>query len=177
MRRLDRVAIIARWKPVHIGQAPVLRGLCDCAEQAIIGIGSSNRYDLRNPFTVAETADMIRLVLEPRTNYTLLEVPDLDDGPRWRRMVLGMVGSADRFFTDNPYVASLLGDDYDVAVGHVAQAAGDCTAGVRQIDARLVNVDRLEAYARWKRVDQLHVQRRRWSVVGHGDRVGQQVAG
>ena len=112
-----RVGMIARWKPVHLGHAPVLRGLCRCAGHALIGIGSANRYDLRNPFTVSETTEMIELVLyqlSGRPSYTIIPVPDLDDGPRWRIMVLEMLGHLDIFFTDNPYVASLLGDDYRV---------------------------------------------------------------
>jgi len=111
---VDRIAMIARWKPVHLGQAPVLRGLCASAEHAIIGIGSSNRYDVRNPFTAAETAEMIRLVLAERDNYEIVEVPDLDDGPRWRAMVVGMLGELDLFVTDNPYVAWLMETIYEV---------------------------------------------------------------
>jgi nicotinamide-nucleotide adenylyltransferase len=106
--------MVARWRPVHLGQAPVLRALCDRATTALIGIGSSNRYNARNPFTIEEIADMIRLVLADRTNYQLVPVPDLDDGPRWRTMVLELFGSLDLFVTDNPYVAGLLGASYRV---------------------------------------------------------------
>ena len=106
--------MIARWQPVHRGHVPVLRALCDCASQALIGIGSSNRHDFRNPFTLEETVDMIHLALSGRDNYALIPVPDLDDGPRWRAMVVDLFGSLDRFVTANPYVASLLGSDYDV---------------------------------------------------------------
>lgn len=107
-----RLGMIARWKPVHLGQAAVLRALCERASHALIGVGSSNRYNARNPFTLAETEDMLRLTLAGRENYTLIPVPDLDDGPRWRLMVLGLFGALDVFVTDNPYVASLLKDDY-----------------------------------------------------------------
>ncbi len=107
-----RIAMVARWKPVHLGHVPVLRALCSCADRAFIGIGSSNRYNARNPFTLEETMEMLQLVLASHSNYTLVPVPDLDDGPRWRLMVLGMFGSLDAFVTDNPYVASLLRDDY-----------------------------------------------------------------
>ena len=51
--------MVARWKPVHLGHAAVLRALCDRGEQALIGVGSANRYDARNPFTVAETREML----------------------------------------------------------------------------------------------------------------------
>jgi nicotinamide-nucleotide adenylyltransferase len=106
--------MVARWRPVHLGQAPVLKALCQHADLALIGIGSANRYNLRNPFTLQETIDMIKLVLADYQNYTLIPVPDLDDGPRWRRMVLDLFGSLDLFFTDNPYVASLLAEDYAI---------------------------------------------------------------
>jgi nicotinamide-nucleotide adenylyltransferase len=61
---IHRVGMIARWKPVHTGQVAVLRALCQSAEQVVIGIGSSNRYNARNPFTLEETKDMLKLVLE-----------------------------------------------------------------------------------------------------------------
>jgi nicotinamide-nucleotide adenylyltransferase len=114
VKELDRIGMVARWRPVHLGHAPVLRALCECASQALIGIGSSNRYDVRNPFTLEETVDMIRLVLAGRQNYTLIPVPDLDDGPRWRVMVIELFGALDLFVTDNPYVTSLLSEDYTI---------------------------------------------------------------
>lgn len=110
----ERLGMVARWRPVHLGQAPVLRALCRHSDHTLIGIGSSNRYNLRNPFTIEETCDMINLVLAGWENYTLIPVPDLDDGPRWREMVLNLFGPLDLFVTDNPYVASLLENDYTI---------------------------------------------------------------
>lgn len=117
-----RIAMIARWKPVHVGQAAVLRALCNAAGQVSIGVGSSNRYNARNPFTYEETEAMLRLVLGEipiagdgdgsRVNYAIIPVPDLDDGPRWRVMVKEMLGELDVFVTDNPYVAALMKDEY-----------------------------------------------------------------
>jgi hypothetical protein len=37
--RFDRIGMVARWRPVHRGHAPVLRALCDRASQALIGTG------------------------------------------------------------------------------------------------------------------------------------------
>ena len=113
-RVFQKIAMIARWKPVHNGHLPVLRAFCQGAEQAIIGIGSANRYNLRNPFTLAETIDMLKLALEGFENYTLVPVPDLDDGARWRDMVKELLGSLDLFVTANPYVFSLLKEDYRI---------------------------------------------------------------
>lgn len=107
--------MVARWKPVHLGHAAVLRGLCGRAGQALIGIGSSNRYSLRNPPTLDETTEMIRRVLGDRGNYSLVPVPDLDDGQRWRELVLRLFGPLDLFVTANAYVAHLLEVDYRIA--------------------------------------------------------------
>ena len=112
--RVERIGIVARWQPVHNGHLPVLRALCDCADQAIIGIGSSNRHGVRNPFSLLETADMIQLVLDGRENYTLLPVPDLGDGPRWSAMIVELFGPLDLFVTANPYVWSLLTGKYEL---------------------------------------------------------------
>lgn len=110
--QINRIGMVARWKPVHLGHTPVLRGLCEPADHALIGIGSANRYNLRNPFTLAETEEMLHMVLAGWDNYTLIPVPDLDDGPRWRTMILDLFGSLDYFVTANPYVANLLKADY-----------------------------------------------------------------
>ena len=112
INHLKRVGMIARWRPVHRGHASVLCALCDRADEALIGIGSANRYNARNPFTLDETRQMIQLVLADRENYQLIPVPDLDDGPRWREMVIALFGHLDLFVTDNPYVENLLAKDY-----------------------------------------------------------------
>ena len=115
MLGIGRVGMIARWRPVHLGHAAVLRALSESAREAVVGIGSSNRYDIRSPFTAEEAADMIRLVLERRSNVRLVLVPDLDNGPRWRDMVVEMLGPLDLFVTDNAYVGSLLDGRYSIA--------------------------------------------------------------
>jgi len=107
-----RIGMIARWKPVHRGHWVTLRTLCKTADKLLIGIGSSNRYNVRNPFTAVETEEMLRLSLDDLNNYEIIWVPDLDDGPRWREMVRNLFGDLDLFVTDNPYVNSLLEKDY-----------------------------------------------------------------
>ena len=113
--RYARIGMIARWRPVHLGHSAILRVLCQRGGEVLIGIGSSNRYNLRNPFTLEETQHMIELVLSDFRNYRIIAVPDLDDGPRWRGMVREQFGALDLFVTENPYVTSLLKDDYRIA--------------------------------------------------------------
>jgi nicotinamide-nucleotide adenylyltransferase len=112
--KVARLAMVARWKPVHLGHAAVLESLVARADHAFIGIGSSNKYDVRNPFTADETEEMLRLVLAPRTNFSLVRVPDLDHGPRWRAMLKDLFGPLDLFVTENGWVVELLRDDYQV---------------------------------------------------------------
>lgn len=111
---VERIAMVARWKPVHLGHAAVLRGLSDAGRQVIIGIGSSNKYDARNPFSAAETAAMIGRVLAGRSNYTVIEVPDLGNGPKWRLMVRELCGPLDAFVTANDYVHGLMEEFYPI---------------------------------------------------------------
>jgi nicotinamide-nucleotide adenylyltransferase len=112
--RFARIGMIARWKPVHLGHAAILRALASGADEVLIGIGSSNRVNLRNPFTAEETRAMLTLVLDGAPHVNVVDVPDLDDGPRWRAMVVEVFGDLDAFVTANPYVARLLENDYRV---------------------------------------------------------------
>jgi nicotinamide-nucleotide adenylyltransferase len=118
-KRYQRIGMIARWRPVHLGQVAVLRALSQSAEYVLIGIGSSNRYNARNPFTLEETEAMLRLALGEqgflRAEVEIIPVPDLDDGPRWRLMVKDLFGELDLFVTDNRYVANLMQELYRLA--------------------------------------------------------------
>ena len=116
------VGLVARLKPLHNGAQLMLESACENAEHVKIGIGSSNRYDLRNPFTAEESAAMVHACLRPKyTNYEIMYVPDfghLDpayhDGQQWRRYIKEHFGKLDAFITGNDYVANLLKGDYHV---------------------------------------------------------------
>lgn len=113
-KRYQRAGTVARWKPVHLGHAAMLEALCDHAGHVLIGIGSANRRDARNPFTARETADMIEIALAGRRNFELIEVEDLGDGPRWRDLVTARFGALDLFATENAWVRTLLEPVYNV---------------------------------------------------------------
>ncbi|MCC6901869.1 MAG: hypothetical protein IT377_23060 [Polyangiaceae bacterium] len=112
---MRKIAMIARWKPVHLGHAAVLRALTRSADHVVLGIGSSNKLDVHNPFTAAETREMLALVLgDDRKRCTVLDIPDLGDPPRWRLMVRDLLGPLDQFVTANPWVEGLMRQDYAV---------------------------------------------------------------
>jgi nicotinamide-nucleotide adenylyltransferase len=100
---------------VHLGHAAVLEALLDRADEVLIGVGSTNRYDVRNPWDPGETEEMLRRVLGARESYRLLRVPDLGHGPKWRAMVATLFGPLDLFVTANAYVRDLLREVYPIA--------------------------------------------------------------
>jgi len=120
-KTLGIVGVVGRFKPLHIGAALMLDTLCQKSEYVKIGIGSTNKYNARNPFTPEETRDMIDLYLKPRfSNYEIFFIPDFahisgnSDGIPWKNYVLQTYGTLDNFVSGNPYVASLLKSNYNI---------------------------------------------------------------
>lgn len=100
---------------MHVVHAALLEALCDRSDDLVIGLGSSNRYDARNPFTADEVRAMVEVTLAGRRGWRVVDVPDLGDGPRWAAQVHELFGPLDLFVTANPYVASLLAPRYRLA--------------------------------------------------------------
>ncbi|MFH1637088.1 MAG: hypothetical protein ABIB71_01550 [Candidatus Woesearchaeota archaeon] len=120
-KKLGKVGVIGRWKPFHNGGATMLETLCEQAEHVFIGIGSCNKYNVRNPFTAEESKEMIDACLSKRfSNYSFVFVPDFAhvsefrDGQKWKEFVLSNYGKLDYFVSGNDYVTNLLKDDYKV---------------------------------------------------------------
>lgn len=116
-----RVGAIARFKPLYNASAFVLEALCRQADEVVIGIGSSNKYNLRNPFTADESEDMIRAFLSDRfNNYSIIQIPDFGhipeyrDGRKWKEFVIEKFKKLDSLVTSNEYVTSLLKDTYKI---------------------------------------------------------------
>lgn len=120
-KEYNRIGVIGRFKPLHIGAEKLLKSACNKSEFVMIGIGSSNKYNSRNPFTFEETKKMIDLVLKDFKNYEILAVPDsahipeFADGKKWASDVVEMFGRLDCFVSGNPFVVNLLKDKYKIA--------------------------------------------------------------
>jgi nicotinamide-nucleotide adenylyltransferase len=113
------IVILGRWQPVHLGHRAALHALCSQFDQVLVGIGSSNIHDYRNPFTLSEVTEMLHLTLASYTNYALVPIEDTPDDEAWCRNAIALFGKPEYFVTDNPYVASLLSDKFPLA--HPAQ--------------------------------------------------------
>ncbi|MCA8924443.1 MAG: hypothetical protein KDD82_21715 [Planctomycetes bacterium] len=113
---MNTIGLVCRFKPLHLGHAAILRAACRSGARVKVGVGSANRYDLRNPFTFEETADMLAAYLGPRCDrWEVLRVDDLGHGPRWRAMVAELFGPLELFVSANPYVRELMGSVYPLA--------------------------------------------------------------
>jgi len=108
----ELVAILGRWQPIHLGHQAALHSLCDQFEKVIIGIGSSNINNFRNPFTLPEVVEMLKLSLAGYSNYALVPIPDVVDDIEWCEQVSQSIGQLSHFVTSNPFVKSLLSDRY-----------------------------------------------------------------
>jgi nicotinamide mononucleotide adenylyltransferase len=118
---LEVTGVIGRWKPLHNGGALLLDAICANSSVVKIGIGSSDKHNVRNPFTAMESQEMIDCYLRRRhSNYEFIHVPDFGhikeygDGQMWRKYVKEHFGSLDSFVTGNDYVRQLLENDYDI---------------------------------------------------------------
>jgi len=99
----------------------MLEEICRSADEVVIGIGSPNKYNQRNPFTYDETREMIDNHLKREfDNYTIVPVedfahlPEYRDGKRWAENVKDRFGDLDAFVTGNPYTAQLLSQYYPI---------------------------------------------------------------
>lgn len=121
MKRLGKAGVIGRFRPLHLGASTMLECICEQAESVIIGIGSANKYNLRNPFAPEEVAEMINLVLSPRyNNYRIIKVPDFaqeegySDGQRWVEEIQKLYDKLDYFVSGNPWTTRLLEPHYKI---------------------------------------------------------------
>ena len=99
----------------------LVESLCEQAELVLIGVGSANKYNVRNPWSAEESKSMIDIYLSPRfENYEVLPIPDFaqepryHDGQMWRKHVVEKFGRLDAFATGNDYVKELLKNDFVV---------------------------------------------------------------
>lgn len=120
-RDFIKVGVIGRFKPLHNGGKVLLETLCEQAEHVIIGIGSINKYNVRNPFTADESREMIHETLRPKyDNFSFVYVPDFahmpehSDGKRWAHEITKQFGSLDGFFSGDAYVTELLKEHYQI---------------------------------------------------------------
>lgn len=84
-----RLFVPQRTQPVHIGHIHMLEVACNLAEEVVIGIGSANIIDKKNPYYSIEREMMLRKSLEDKglTNYSFVHMPDFNQDKDWIKYV------------------------------------------------------------------------------------------
>ena len=87
--QIERLFIPQRTQPPHAGHISMLEAACNNATELVIGIGSANVTDAKNPYTATERELMLRKSLEDRglTNYSFVHIPHFKDDTEWVQYV------------------------------------------------------------------------------------------
>lgn len=110
---MTTLGLICRFQPVHLIHARLLEAAAARCDTLLVGVGSPDRGDLRNPFSYEERAEQLAAVLSGlQVEWRLIPVPDLGHGPRWSAQVEALFGSLERFVSANGYVRKLLEGRY-----------------------------------------------------------------
>lgn len=97
-----RALVVGRFQPLHKGHvALVTRALEDC-QSVVVGIGSATaKTSLKNPFNAAERRQMLGACFPNEVaagHLRIVDVPDINNPPRWVAHVLSITGPVDRVF-------------------------------------------------------------------------------
>jgi nicotinamide-nucleotide adenylyltransferase len=151
-QRIPKTAgIIGRWQPPHRGHQLVLQALCKKYRHVVIGVGSANRSDYRNPFEINHTLTMLELVLRGFNNFTLVPIDDHPDDEEWCDEMVDHFRIVDDFFSANPFVKSLL--NAALPVHHPARILGsDETIKISGTEVRRLMARDLDWQSRLPRV-------------------------
>ncbi len=78
------VVTIMRANPPHINHTAMLRELCRKSQFVKVNLGSSNKFNEKNPFKVEERRAMVELALKGSyRNYEIKSLPDFGDDEQW----------------------------------------------------------------------------------------------
>lgn len=107
---------IGRFQPFHNGHLDALKQIFAREEKVIIAIGSSNVSGTAgNPYTAAQRSSFISAALgefpQYLGRYTIVEVPDINDNPRWpahvESTVAAMTQNFGAVYTGSPLTKAL----------------------------------------------------------------------
>jgi len=99
----NRVVTIMRANPPHVNHTAMLRELCGKSVRVKLNLGSSNKFDKKNPFRIEEREDMMRLALRDYGNFDLLRLPDVGDDDEWFKNLCEINGNFTEILSNNDY--------------------------------------------------------------------------
>lgn len=99
-----------RMQPLHNGHLYLIREAISIYPRVIIGIGSSNKTDLRNPIPAEERREILinSLKDEKIHVYKIILIEDQDDDKKWVADISTKIPSECHVFTGNPLVGNIM---------------------------------------------------------------------
>ncbi|MFC1723910.1 adenylyltransferase/cytidyltransferase family protein [Nanoarchaeota archaeon] len=111
---IDKLFIPQRTQPPHRGHVSMLESACRMADEVVIGIGSANKYDAKNPYTADERQMMLDYSLQQRgvSNYRFIQVPDFETDSDWIDYVTeyAEMDENSKVVSGNPWVDQIFGE-------------------------------------------------------------------
>lgn len=103
--------IIGRFQPFHLGHLSLFRQAFSCVKNAVIGIGSVNVHDEKNPFDENTVRHMIDIVLEKEDMrgrvIQIFGIPDFHDDLKWSSYILHHSLPFDVVISHNDWVTQI----------------------------------------------------------------------
>jgi len=107
---MRRGLFIGRFQPLHIGHMSIIDKMSRAKDldEIIIGIGTSQcSHTLYNPYTAGERREMIERSLKTNKPYHIINIPDINDFPRWVNYVESLTLKFDVIYSGNTIVKEL----------------------------------------------------------------------
>lgn len=99
--------VIGRFQPFHLGHKYLIEESLKICDQIIIGIGSSNKSDEKNPYSSDERMEFVKKFIEEEgLTGKVFQITKLHDNPDddvWFENLIKQVGSFDITIGNNPW--------------------------------------------------------------------------
>ncbi len=110
MKEIRRGIFIGRFQPFHKGHLSIINEMekAENLEEIIVGIGTSQcSHTNYNPFTSKERETMIRRSVKGKKLLHIVEIPDINDFPKWVEHVEKLSPKFDVIYSGNTIVKKL----------------------------------------------------------------------
>lgn len=99
--------VIGRFQPFHLGHKYLIDKALNICEKIIIGIGSSNIVDEKNPYSISKREKFIRHFIQKEgiedRIVKIVNLPDVPDDEEWFKIAQKETGKVDVEIGDNAW--------------------------------------------------------------------------
>lgn len=92
MKRYKKGIIIGRFQPFHFGHKHLIQKALEVCDTLVIGLGSINKYDKDNPFSIEKRHAMLAQFLEKEEVKNriekIIDIPDNPSDEKWFEYIM-----------------------------------------------------------------------------------------